>query len=139
MKASIYCIGERVRDRRRQKNWTQKELAQRAGTTYKYISHVENGYKYPSLEMLICLARELEVTLDYLIGTDQCTGNPAEDIENLIAATIRQQNGSQNRHEVRQPVCAEYGRFPDHHPTAEGKRHRGLLREGKHLDLRRQR
>lgn len=84
MKASIYCIGERVRDRRRQKNWTQKELAQRAGTTYKYISHVENGYKYPSLEMLICLARELEVTLDYLIGTDQCAGDPAEDIQNLI-------------------------------------------------------
>ncbi len=70
MRKSIYCIGTRIRERRKEKGWTQKDLAQRIGTSYKYISHVENGVKFPSLEMLICLARELDVSLDYLISTD---------------------------------------------------------------------
>ena len=34
--------------------------------------------KFPSLEMLICLARELEVSLDYLISSDQNHSNADE-------------------------------------------------------------
>ncbi len=71
MRKSIYCIGTRIRERRKEKGWTQKDLAQRIGTSYKYISHVENGVKFPSLEMLICLARELDVSLDYLISSEE--------------------------------------------------------------------
>jgi len=40
-----------------------------------------------------------------------------------------------DRYEVGQPLCPEHGRFPDHHPAAEEKRHRGLFRERKHLDI----
>ena len=60
-----------LRERRRQMNLTQKDLAQRIGTSYKYISRLENGKKFPSLEMLICIAGELEVSLDYIINADQ--------------------------------------------------------------------
>ena len=70
MRKSIYFIGTRMKERRKEKGWTQKELAQRVGTSYKYISHVENGIKFPSLEMLVCLARELEVSLDYLVSAE---------------------------------------------------------------------
>ena len=70
MRKSIYFIGTRVKERRKEKCWTQRDLAQRVGTSYKYISHVENGIKFPSLEMLVCLARELEVSLDYLVGAE---------------------------------------------------------------------
>ena len=70
MRKSIYCIGARIRERRREKGWTQKELALRVGTSNKYISHVENGVKFPSLEMLICLSREMDVSLDYLISAE---------------------------------------------------------------------
>ena len=71
MKKSIYAIGERIRRRRKEIGWTQKDLAQRTGTSYKYIGHVETGIKFPSLEMLILLARELDVSLDWLIGEDE--------------------------------------------------------------------
>ena len=70
----------------KKKRWTQKELAQRIGTSYKYISHVENGVKFPSLEMLICIARELDVSLDYLISSDilQNTPSSTEEIQQLL-------------------------------------------------------
>ena len=84
MRKSIYCIGERIREQRKEKGWTQKDLAQRVNTSNKYISHVENGVKFPSLEMLICLARELEVSLDYLIGADQ-VGAGEDGIRSLLA------------------------------------------------------
>ena len=69
MSRTIYAIGARIREQRKAKSWTQKDLAQRIGTSPKYLSHVENGAKFPSLEMLICLARELDVSLDSLIST----------------------------------------------------------------------
>ena len=78
MRKSIYFIGTRVRERRKEKCWTQKELAQRVGTSYKYISHVENGIKFPSLEMLVCLARELEVSLDYLVSAELLSQSETE-------------------------------------------------------------
>ena len=86
MRKSIYCIGQRIKECRKEKRWTQKELAQRIGTSYKYISHVENGVKFPSLEMLICIARELDVSLDYLISSDilQSVPSSTEDIRQLL-------------------------------------------------------
>lgn len=79
METSVYYIGDRVRERRRQMRLTQKELAQRIGTSYKYISRLENGSKFPSLEMLICIARELQISLDYLIRTDESEDSFQED------------------------------------------------------------
>ena len=88
MKKSIYAIGERVRQRRKEIGWTQKELAQRAGTSYKYIGHVETGVKFPSLEMLILLARELDVSLDWLIGEED-DDNPEEAFVKEVTEFIR--------------------------------------------------
>ena len=73
MRHSIYNIGPRIQQRRKQKHWTQKDLAQRIGASYKHLSRIENGTKFPSLEMLICLSRELDVSLDYLISADTDT------------------------------------------------------------------
>ena len=88
MKKSIYAIGGRIRQRRKEFGWTQKELAQRAGTSYKYIGHVETGVKFPSLEMLILLARELDVSLDWLIGVDD-VGTPMEAFLQDVMEYIR--------------------------------------------------
>ena len=95
MKKSIYAIGERIRRRRKEIGWTQKELAQRTGTSYKYIGHVETGIKFPSLEMLILLARELEVSLDWLIGEDEAD-DPEEaflkEVTDFLRNTMRNHN-----------------------------------------------
>lgn len=91
MRKSIYYIGQRIKERRKEKRWTQKDLAQRIGTSYKYLSHIENSVKFPSLEMLVCLSRELDVSLDYLISSDSDpttnSDDSAEQINILLSAS----------------------------------------------------
>jgi len=42
-------IGTKIRDARKSKGWTQKELAEKAGLSQQAISFIENGYSNISL------------------------------------------------------------------------------------------
>lgn len=58
-------IGERVRQERRKRKWSQEELARRANVTQGLISQIENG-GYSSSRYLPQLAAALEVSSDWL-------------------------------------------------------------------------
>ena len=60
-------LGERVRELRKERGWSQGELAQRIGTDAGRISRYEGGRITPSLEALVKLADALGVTTDYLV------------------------------------------------------------------------
>ncbi|MDR2648858.1 MAG: helix-turn-helix transcriptional regulator [Clostridiales bacterium] len=49
------------------KNLTQQELAERVGISNSTISSIETGYRKPSYDLLVALARELNCTVDDLI------------------------------------------------------------------------
>ena len=49
-------FGQMVRDRRRQLELTQEELAQRIRTSTPYIGHIESGKRHPSDEILTRMA-----------------------------------------------------------------------------------
>ncbi len=57
----IKMLGERVREIREAKGWTQREIADRVGIDDYYISRLENGHINPTLATLQKLARALEV------------------------------------------------------------------------------
>ena len=61
-------IGQAIMYARRSKHLTQIELAERIGTTQISISGYETDKNIPSLLMAICIADELEITLDELVG-----------------------------------------------------------------------
>jgi transcriptional regulator with XRE-family HTH domain len=62
-------IGERIRKRRQELGWSQRELAQRVGTRQATIADLERGAQQETSTSLIRrLARVLGVTSDYLIG-----------------------------------------------------------------------
>lgn len=65
-----YCrIGRRIKTIRKRRGFTQQELAEFAGLSVPYVSHIERGYKKASLESLVYIAKALEVTVDqFLIG-----------------------------------------------------------------------
>ena len=69
-------IGKRIRAFRRAKGWTQEELAQRAGTAFRYISALETDRAdNPGSELLQRLASALEVPVSELLGeTDEIAG-----------------------------------------------------------------
>lgn len=72
-------IGHAIRQARKAKAMTQKELASRSGVWQETISKIENGHSGTKLETLfdLCAALDLE-----LVVTDRSKGSraPFEDI-----------------------------------------------------------
>jgi transcriptional regulator with XRE-family HTH domain len=62
-------FGEIVRRLRKEYDWTQEDLADRAGLTSTYVGQVERGDKVPSLTVVLKLAHALEVLPAELLGS----------------------------------------------------------------------
>jgi len=55
------AFGPVLRKLRYEKNLTQDRLSERVGVSSSYISMLESGYNYPSLDMLFRLADALKI------------------------------------------------------------------------------
>jgi len=56
-------IGDRLRELREQKKFSQGEIEKRTGLLRCYVSRVENGHTVPAIETLEKFARALEVPM----------------------------------------------------------------------------
>lgn len=62
------AFGERVRELRKAQGMSQRELADRAGIDFTYLSKIENGRMEPPSEQVIRrVAEELDADVDELI------------------------------------------------------------------------
>lgn len=61
-------FGQRLREIRQKRKFTQQELADAAGMSLTYISNMEHGLKVPSLTTIIRLAVALECKVMDLVG-----------------------------------------------------------------------
>lgn len=68
------AFGTRLKELRKQKRWSQKELAAKVEIRFQQLNKYESGLNLPPAKMLIKLADALATTIDYLL-----TGNPLED------------------------------------------------------------
>ena len=59
---------ERLKELRREKNISQKQLADFLNMSKMAISHWESGHSEPSISQLILLSEYFDVSVDYLIG-----------------------------------------------------------------------
>ena len=60
-------IGKNLRTYRKQRNLTLEQLAERAGLSPNYIGILERGEKLPSLETLLTLLNQLNVSADMVL------------------------------------------------------------------------
>jgi len=60
-------LGERVKELRKERGWSQGELADKVGTDARQISRYENGRITPSLDVVARLAEVFNISLDYLV------------------------------------------------------------------------
>src|SRR6202161_4963954 len=74
-------IGDRLRELREQKKFSQGDVEKRTGLLRCYISRVENGHTVPAIETLEKLARAFEVPM-YQLFYD---GAEPPKVPNLIA------------------------------------------------------
>ena len=63
-------LGERIRELRTERSWSQDELATQVGSDARGISRYENGKITPGLDTLIRIAETFNVSLDYLAVDD---------------------------------------------------------------------
>lgn len=82
-------IGQRIRDIRKQRGYTQEALAEAADLSASYVSHIELGAKSASLAAILQIAKALDTSLDQLLygnqGNDSVSDNAQTFSSNLPA------------------------------------------------------
>lgn len=64
----MFIFGTHLRNLRKSRNITQKQLALDIGASERGIQQYELGERKPTYDMLITLADYFDVSLDYLVG-----------------------------------------------------------------------
>lgn len=73
-------MGNRIKLRRRELQIKQSAFAKKLGISNNHISSIENGKEKPSLNTLLCICEELNVTPDYLLLGSMHANNIPQDI-----------------------------------------------------------
>lgn len=74
-------MGERIRQIRKRKGWSQEELAKRCGISMTFMSHIERGTRRMSLDTFANMCMELETNADALLW------GVAQPVESMIQKT----------------------------------------------------
>lgn len=74
-------LGERVKQLRKERRWSQDELAVKIGSDARQISRYENGRIKPSTDAIVKLAETFDVSIDYLLldGTARRSLRPVDN------------------------------------------------------------
>jgi len=86
-------IGSKISTLRKEKGWSQGDLAKQSGVFREMIGNYERNANTPSIEVLINLAKVFNVSVDYIIGEGELAAldkellKRIEDIEKLDEAT----------------------------------------------------
>lgn len=72
-------VQNRVRQLRQARNWTQEDLAARAGVSRQSINSIERDRYIPSLPLALLLARIFQVPTDQLFSLSPQPGNPGPE------------------------------------------------------------
>ena len=78
-------LGARIAALRRQRSISQAELAGALRISPSAVGMYEQGRREPSIEILIALAEEFGVTLDYLVAGQMATVRDGTALHRLIA------------------------------------------------------
>ncbi len=76
-------LGERIRHAREQGQLSQAELARRIGISKNAMNTIEGGESDPRVSRIVAIARELDVSADYLLGL---TDDPPSVVQSIPPA-----------------------------------------------------
>jgi transcriptional regulator with XRE-family HTH domain len=96
----LSLLGERIRALRKEKNIKQEKLAELVDKATEHISFIERGERAPSLELLLDLARVLNVSLPYLLDVKATEQYSTEPIPAPVPSTSLPES-------VKEPVIPE--------------------------------
>ncbi|MDD7506217.1 MAG: helix-turn-helix transcriptional regulator [Clostridiales bacterium] len=70
IKYFVMTIGDRIKELRKEKNFSQSQLARRIGVSQKAVDYWELGTNEPKASYIVKLAELFEVSADFLLGID---------------------------------------------------------------------
>lgn len=77
-------FGDRIIEIRKKRNMTQQELGKAIGVDKRVISKYEKNQTTPSVMVAFEIAKALDVSLDYLIGSDKALFIDDKEILELL-------------------------------------------------------
>lgn len=82
-------IAERIQYLRKQKGYSQEELADRMGVSRQAVSKWESGQSMPDLEKIIVMSNLFEVTTDYILkGIEPVSTTNKKTIKTLYTGFV---------------------------------------------------
>ncbi|MBI3220479.1 MAG: helix-turn-helix transcriptional regulator [Bacteroidetes bacterium] len=79
----MITLGERIIQLRKNKNWSQEELANQIETSRIMVGKYERSENSPSIEVIVKLAKAFAVSVDYLLGEGLNASYDKETIRRL--------------------------------------------------------
>jgi HTH-type transcriptional regulator, competence development regulator len=76
-------VGDRIRELREERDWSQREFAKRVGINYSVINRIELGKRNVEDHELAKIADVFGVTTDYLLGRTDNPNPPEDDDKEL--------------------------------------------------------
>lgn len=89
-------LSQNLKTIRKNKGFTQEDLANRLHVTRQTISKWEKGYSVPDADLLSKLADELDVSVSELLGKDEIPAEETDSLSNQLAR-INEQLSIKNR------------------------------------------
>lgn len=75
-------LSVRIKELRKERKWSQKELGEKVDVSESFVSKVESGKKQPSREVTAKIAEVFNVTTDFLLGrSDEADLNEMLDVK----------------------------------------------------------
>jgi transcriptional regulator with XRE-family HTH domain len=86
MVVDYFAIGQRIKQARKAKGYTQEKLAEGLGVSIVYVSQIENGKTKLNLEMLMRIAHLLDADAGFLLtgAASRAENAPPSDIASLL-------------------------------------------------------
>ena len=99
-------FGQYLRQLRKAKGISQRELAEKSGVDFTYLSKLETGVRPPpSAKTIVALARVLDADIDELLGAaKKIPSNLMERVDSEIIRMLRSSQKGVNQHEYDQTL-----------------------------------
>jgi len=76
-------IGGKISLLRKEKNWSQGDLAQQIDASREIIGKYERNENLPCIEMTLKMAKAFGVTVDFLLGEDEYSSYDKDTVDRL--------------------------------------------------------
>ena len=91
LKGGVIMFPEKIKELRKSKKFTQKDVAEKIGITRPAYTAYEIGKRQPDFETLQKIADLYEVSIDYLLGREEIENSPqytSVDLDKMLDSAM---------------------------------------------------